>query len=116
MSKLKEMLDLAVQSGASDLHLAPGSPPLLRVDGRLRPIGAESLDEHACRGLCGELCPAERMRELEARGTADFAITHGDGQRFRVSVLRQRGGLSAVLRLIPSRLLSLEEIGLPRAA
>ncbi len=116
MAKLDELLDAAVERRASDLHLCAGRPPLLRVDGRLEPVGPDALDEHACRELCGALCPAGELRALEEHGTVDFAVTHGEGHRFRVSVLRQRGGLSAVLRLIPSRLPSLEEIGLPAAA
>ena len=63
-----------------------------------------------------EITNGSHLEELERIGTTDFGLAHASGNRFRVSVMRQRGRLSAVLRLIPSRLLSFEEIGLPEAA
>jgi len=113
MASLHELLDAAIRREASDLHLVPGRAPVLRVDGRLESIGDEPLDSAATEELCRALCPEAERAELERGGTTDFAIAHGTGNRFRVSVLRQREGLSAVLRLIPSRLLGLNEIGLP---
>jgi twitching motility protein PilT len=66
--------------------------------------------------LCRALCKEDQWREVETRGTTDFGLAHESGNRFRVSVLRQRGRHSAVLRLIPSKLLSFEQIGLPEHA
>ena len=113
MPDLQELLDTTVRREASDLHLVPGRAPVLRVNGRLESIGDAPLVAAQTEELCRALCSEEAKGELEARGTSDFAITHSDGNRFRVSVLRQREGLSAVLRLIPSRLLGLDEIGVP---
>ena len=116
MLQADELMALAVEKGASDLHLNPGRPPVLRIDGRLEPMDGDPLGDEDGRRLCRELCDDAQWAEVEECGTTDFGLAHETGSRFRVSVLRQRGRFSAVLRLIPSRLLSLEEIGLPQAA
>jgi twitching motility protein PilT len=113
---LQQLLSLCVEKGASDLHLNPGRPPVLRISGALHSIDAPVLDDAATADFARELCTKpEHWEELNERGTTDFGLAHTTGDRFRVSVLRQRGRLSAVLRLIPSKLLSLEAIGLPEA-
>ena len=113
--KAKELMDACIQRGASDLHLSPGRAPVLRVHGALVDLGSEKLDDAACLALCREICPARSWQEVEERGTTDFGLPHESGNRFRVSVLRQRGRTSAVLRLIPSKLLRFEQIGLPES-
>jgi len=112
---LDELLTLAIEGGASDLHLNPGRPPLLRVSGELKELEAPALDAEATEQLARELCTEAEWEEVQSGGTSDFGIAHPSGNRFRVSVLRQRGRISAVLRLIPSELLSLDEIGLPQS-
>jgi twitching motility protein PilT len=113
--RLDELLTLAVQRRASDLHLNPGRPPVLRIDGDLVSLDGPPLDDATALGLCRELADERHWREVEERGTTDFGLAHASGNRFRVSVMRQRGRHSAVLRQIPSKLLSFEEIGLPPA-
>jgi len=114
--KAAELLEKTIALNGSDLHLNPGRPPVVRVDGILRTVPAQpELDDSTTELLCRELCDDEHWDEVERIGTTDFGLAHSDGSRFRVSVLRQRGRLSAVLRLIPSHLLSLDEIGLPEA-
>jgi twitching motility protein PilT len=108
-------MSLAVQDGASDLHLNPGRPPVMRVNGALVSVGTEVLADEDAAALARELCDEEHWKEVEDVGTTDFGVAHEGGNRFRVSVMRQRGRLSAVLRLIPSELLSFEQIGLPEA-
>ena len=105
----------AVEEGASDLHLNPGRPPVVRVNGSLRALEGEELRDADCEVLCRELCSEDNWNEVQAVGTADFGLAHAGGDRFRVSVLRQRGRYSAVLRHIPSKLLSFEQIGLPES-
>ena len=111
---LDELLELAIQRGASDLHLNPGRPPLLRISGALKESEAPVLDGASSEQLCHQLCDERAWREVQDAGTSDFGLQHKSGNRFRVSVLRQRGHLSAVLRLIPNDLLSLDEIGVPK--
>ncbi len=112
-NSVRELMTLCVQKHASDLHLNPGRPPVARIKGHLVPLVEGVLDDDACLKLCRELCSDKHWAEVEAIGTTDFGLAHTGGDRFRVSVLRQRGRTSAVLRLIPNRLLSFDEIGLP---
>jgi twitching motility protein PilT len=109
----KQLLDSAIARGASDLHISPGRSPVVRVSGRLETIGETPLDPGTTELLCRELCDEAAWGEVERRGTTDFALAHPSGHRFRASVMRQRHGHAAVLRLIPHQLLSLEQIGLP---
>jgi twitching motility protein PilT len=104
-----------IQRRASDLHLTPGRPPVLRVKGDLISLGEVVLDDAATEKLCRELCDEKHWAEVQSIGTSDMGLAHTDGNRFRVSVMRQRGRYSAVLRLIPSKLLSFEQIGLPES-
>lgn len=115
MLSAKELMSLAIEKGASDLHLNPGRPPVGRMSGKLTSLIEETLDEDASEVLARELCNDSQWEELNTVGSTDFGIAHGDGNRFRASVFRQRGRYSAVLRLIPSELLSFEQIGIPEA-
>ena len=110
-----ELMGLTIERGASDLHINPGRPPIGRLDGKCVPLVDEVLDEEAAETLAKELCGAAQWEELSKVGSTDFGVAHGDGNRFRASVFRQRGRYSAVLRLIPSELLSFEQIGVPEA-
>ncbi|HED64793.1 MAG TPA: type IV pilus twitching motility protein PilT [Planctomycetes bacterium] len=115
MVRITDLMELTIERKGSDLHLNPGRPPVIRIDGQLQAIGDEVLDDATAKTLCRELCNENQWEEVATIGTTDFALAHETGDRFRVSVLRQRGRYGAVLRLIPSRLLSFEEIGLPDA-
>ena len=110
---VRELMTMCVARKASDLHLNPGRPPVARIKGDLVPLVDEVLDDAAALALCRELCTDAQWAEVQKMGTTDFGLAHTGGDRFRVSVLRQRGRTSAVLRLIPNRLLTFEEIGLP---
>ncbi|HJO26508.1 MAG: type IV pili twitching motility protein PilT [Planctomycetes bacterium] len=113
MTRSQELMTMAIEVGASDLHLNPGRPPVARIRGGLVSMGADVLTDGDVEGLCRELCDERHWQEAEEGGTTDFGLAHTDGNRFRVSVMRQRGRYTAVLRLIPSQLLSFDKIGLP---
>ena len=115
MTGVQELFAETIRRDASDLHLNPGRPPIGRINGALVNLTEEVLTDDAAEILCRGLCSDERWAEVDRLGSTDFGIQHSSGDRFRVSVFRQRGRYSAVLRLIPSRLLSFEEIGLPEA-
>ncbi|MGX6446948.1 type IV pilus twitching motility protein PilT [Patulibacter sp. S7RM1-6] len=108
------LVDAVLAEGASDLHLTAGSPPMLRVRGALTPVaGAEALDAAACEDLVlGLLTPAQRARFAEEQ-QVDLAHTLPGVARFRVNAFRQRGAVGAALRLIPDRIRTVEELGLP---
>jgi twitching motility protein PilT len=106
-------MTMAIEVGASDLHLNPGRPPVARIHGGLVSMGTDVLTDADAEALCRELCDDTHWEEAAECGTTDFGLAHTDGNRFRISVMRQRGRYTAVLRLIPSQLLSFKQIGLP---
>ncbi len=110
---IDRLLETCVRQGASDLHLHVGQPPILRIHGRLRALKTQVLEPADTVGLMKSITPERCQQELQEEGGTDFGFAFGDKGRFRVAVFKQRGNVSVVLRLIPSRLLGLEEIGLP---
>ncbi len=113
--ELAKLLDTIIETGGSDLHLTVGRPPVIRLHGRLRSLNLPDLTEDHTRELVGEMAPKECLDELERVGTSDFAIAHGDKARFRVSIFKQKHMWGAALRLIPNKLLTMEQIGLPES-
>ena len=116
MTGIHELMSEIVARGASDLHLNPGRPPVARVDGTLISMERPVLENPDTEAFARELCDERHWKEVNEVGTTDFGAAHDDGNRFRVSVYRQRSRFSAVLRLIPSQLLTFEQIGLPEQA
>ena len=110
------LLTTTIERDGSDLHITPGRPPTIRVDGSFVTVGDVLLGDADSEAICRAYTNEHNWAELERIGTTDFAISHPTGARFRVNVMRQRGRHSCVLRLIPSRLLSFDEIGLPPVA
>jgi twitching motility protein PilT len=110
---LGRLLAAARQAGASDLVLAAGRPPLLRVGHELRAVDGAALSESGAAILCGAMVPRERRAEMARRGVVDLAIGDSAGGRARCHVHRQRGGWSATLRLLPAEVPALEELNLP---
>jgi len=113
MTDISALMDATLERGASDLHLSLGRPPVLRISGGLVELPGEPLDAAALEAYVAAITPMRNQEELEAVGSTDFGFAHGDKCRFRVSVLTQKGTRGLVLRLIPNRLLSFEQIGLP---
>ena len=109
-----QLMNKVIELGGSDLHLNPGRPPVVRVNGELLSLeGQPVLDDSSVEELCRQFTESAHWEEVQRVGTTDFGIHHQSGNRFRTSVFRQRGRYTAVLRLIPSKLLSFEQIGLP---
>lgn len=110
---MKDLLQATIDEGASDLHVRALMPPELRVHGELVAIADDSFTEEDTFTLCHEIMTPEQVAEVERSGGADFALSHEDGTRFRVSVFKERKRWGCVLRMIPSTLLTLRQIGLP---
>lgn len=110
---MRDLLQATIDEGASDLHVRAFMPPELRIHGELVAIADEAFTAEETRRLCNEIMTPEQVAEAESNGGADFALAHEDGTRFRVSVFKERGRWGCVLRMIPSTLLTLEQIGLP---
>jgi len=113
MVEMDELLQLVVNENASDLHIAVGKPPCLRVDGRLYPLETDELKPEDTERLMRSVTSEEHIQRVREHGGTDFGFAFGDMGRFRVSVFRQKGYFGVALRLIPSKLMSFEEIGLP---
>ncbi len=110
---MRDLLQATIDEGASDLHVRAFMPPELRIHGELVAIADEAFTAEETRRLCNEIMTPEQVAEAESNGGTDFALAHEDGTRFRVSVFKERGRWGCVLRMIPSTLLTLEQIGLP---
>ena len=110
---MEELLQATIDEGGSDLHIRAYMPPELRVHGDLFPLSDDALSEEDTYNLCKEIATEEQMDEVEKNGGADFALAHPDGTRFRVSIFKERKRYGAVLRQIPSKLLTMEQLGLP---
>lgn len=111
---MDRLLQACVTQGASDIHLMVGKPPVFRVDGTLRSLETKVLEPDDTVALMKSIAPERAQQEIQEEGTSDFGFAFGDQGRFRVSVFKQRGNVTVVLRLIPSKMLSFEEIGLPK--
>jgi twitching motility protein PilT len=110
---IDRLLETCIKRGASDLHLVVGRPPILRLHGRLRPLETKVLEPEDTQALMKAITPERAQQELQEQGSTDFGFEYGDAGRFRTAVFMQKGVTSLVLRLIPSKIMTFEEIGLP---
>lgn len=113
MLEPRALLQSTIDQRGSDLHLSVGRPPTLRVKGNLVNVGDSPLTRSDVDAFVRSITPDRNFKEFEEIGTTDFGLAHPSGDRFRVSVCKERGEPRAVLRLIPTRLLTFEQIGLP---
>jgi len=108
-----KLLQAVIDLEGSDLHLAVGIPPIIRHNGRLRALDQPVVTPDDTNAFMKAITPERCQVELSERGTTDFGFAFGAAARFRVSVFKQKQVLGVVLRLIPSKLLTFEDIGLP---
>jgi twitching motility protein PilT len=113
MIQIDKLLQFVVAKNGSDLHLHVGRPPMVRLHGRLRALETETLTPEDTAALMRSITPDRQQQEVQERGSADFGFSYQERARFRVAVFKQKGHVSMTLRLIPSRLMTLQEIGLP---
>jgi twitching motility protein PilT len=111
--ELNKLLQLLVEKKSSDLHLTVGIPPTIRLHGNLRPLNLPPLTNDDTVGFMKAITPERCQQELKEKGSTDFGFAYEKKARFRVAVFMQRGQCGLVLRLIPNKLLSFDEIGLP---
>ncbi len=111
---IDRILETCIKRGASDIHLTVGRPPVLRLHGRLRSLETKVLEPEDTVSLMKSITPDRNQQELQEEGGTDFGFAFGEAGRFRVSVFRQKGNLTIVLRLIPNKLLNFDQIGLPK--
>ena len=111
---IDRVLETCIKQGASDIHFVTDRPPVLRLHGGLRSLDTKVLDGDDTVALMKSITPDRNQQELQEEGTTDFGFAFGEAGRFRVSVFRQRGQLSLVLRLIPNEIFTFDQIGLPK--
>ena len=110
---LDRLLAYAVERNASDVHIKVGSPPFIRIDGRLERIDHPAVSPVETERIAFAIMPKQRAEEFLATSDADFAYSVSGLGRFRVNVMRQRGSVGLVLRRVQSDIPSFEELGLP---
>lgn len=111
---IEALLEECVNHDASDLHLQSGLPPILRIDGVLRPITTYPvLDEKQVRDLIFATLDEDQQKILEKDKEFDYSFAFGDLGRFRVNAFQQMGNFAAAFRLIPNKIKTLEELGVP---
>lgn len=114
--QIDRLLETCVKRRASDIHIAVGKPPTLRMSGHLRELQTKVLEPEDTQALMKSITPERVQQEFEESGSGDFGFKFSDEARFRVAIFKQKGFCSMVLRRIPSKLLTFEEIGLPAMA
>lgn len=114
MVSLEELLTLVVKRDASDLHITAGSPPRIRIDGRLMTTEHDSLNPADTQKLVYSVLDANQVARFERDLELDFSFGIEGLGRFRTNVFLQRGAVGAVMRLIPTKMRGFEELGLPR--
>jgi Tfp pilus assembly protein, pilus retraction ATPase PilT len=110
---MEKLLDVVVDQDASDLHLVVGREPIVRIDGKLHRLKTKMLNPDDTMALMKSITPERNQQELQEVGGTDFSFAYGDKARFRVSCYKDRGTVAVAMRLIPNKLMSFEEIGLP---
>lgn len=113
MAKIDAFLKLMVDTQASDLHLCAGNPPLLRIHGELQRVRYKVLEDDELREMLYEIASEEIIKKFEEEGEVDWGYEIPGLARFRVNYYKQKKGVAAAFRLIPNKIKTIEELGLP---
>ncbi len=112
MIQIDKLLTAAVRQEAEDLILTVGRPPMLRLNGELEPLRTDTLTAEDTSALMKSISPERYQQRLQETGSADFGFAFKNKASFRVAIYRQRGNVAVVLRLIPWKIRTFEELGL----
>src|SRR5271170_7106399 len=110
---ISELLAFVVKNKASDLHLSAGLPPMIRVHGDVRRINLPAMDHSEVHGMIYDIMNDGQRKHYEENLECDFSFAIPNLARFRVNAFVQNRGAGAVMRTIPSKVLSLEELKCP---
>ena len=113
MARIDAFLKLGTQQGCSDVHLAVGVPPMLRMNGDLMPIKFRDLRDTELESYLSEILSKNQTTAFAAGHDLDFSYVSGEGGRFRVNVYRKETGIGATFRAIPADIPSIDRIGVP---
>jgi twitching motility protein PilT len=110
---MSDLLQLVVSENSSDLHIRVGCPPVIRVHGVLHRVEGPPLRPEDSEELMRSITSEDHIQGVRERGGADFGFAFGEMARFRVSVFKEKGNFGMVLRQIPNKMLTMEQIGVP---
>jgi twitching motility protein PilT len=110
---MNQLLEAMIENGASDLHISVGRSPSLRLGGEIVSIEGPALDVAEAKSLTLALIPPNQLARFESEGSCDFAFSFRQGVRLRVNAFRGNAGFGMVLRLLPSKMFTLEQLRLP---
>jgi twitching motility protein PilT len=113
MAKIDAFFKLMNEQGASDLHMATGSQPILRIRGEMERIKYKLLENDELKAMLYEIAPEDRVKQFEETGDVDFAYEIPGLARYRSNFFQQKWGVGAVFREIPSEIKTLEQLGIP---
>jgi twitching motility protein PilT len=112
VAQIDKYFQLTITENASDLHMPSGSPPRIRVHGDLKQLNHPPLTHEQNKTLLIEIMNERALTEFKAKRQVDFVYAFGTEARFRSNVFMERHGISGSFRLIPSKILSVEDLGL----
>lgn len=115
MPSMEELLRLMVEVGASDLHITVGVPPVLRIDGRITRTDFDVLRSEDTKRLVYEILTENQIERFEREKELDFSFELEGISRYRVNVFWQRGNVASVIRAIPTKIRTIDELMLPKA-
>jgi twitching motility protein PilT len=110
---IAELLAFAYKQNASDLHLSSGLPPLIRIDGDIKRINVDPLDDRTVHNMIYDIMTDKQQKDYEEFLETDFSFDLPNISRFRVNAFNQERGPAAVFRTIPSKVLTLDQLGCP---
>ncbi len=113
MANMHQLLSVMVERGASDLHITTGTPPQLRIDGRLVPLQMPPLTGKETKQLCYSILTDAQKHRFEEEDELDLSFGVKGLSRFRANIFMQRGAVAGAFRTIPFKIFSFEELGLP---
>jgi twitching motility protein PilT len=110
---IDDLLRIVVEKGASDLHMCVGVPPIIRIDGQLLPLNYERISPLDCQRVMYDVLSDEQIQRFEEQLELDFSYALGRVARFRVNIYRDRGAVAGAFRLIPAKIPTIRDLGLP---
>ncbi|MDJ0786522.1 MAG: type IV pilus twitching motility protein PilT [Myxococcota bacterium] len=116
MANLHQLLKAMIEKGASDLHITTSSPPQLRIDGKLHPLKMPPLSPPETKQLCYSILTDSQKHKFEESNELDLSFGVRGLSRFRANIFTQRGAVAGAFRSIPFKIMTFEELGLPKVA
>ena len=111
---IDELLDLIIAMKGSDLHIASGIPPVIRADGELKPTPYEDMSPLDIQQMMYAILTDEQIQKFESTWELDFSYALQKKARFRVNIFKDKGSVAASLRLIPTKIPTLEDMDMPK--